>query len=135
MKLITCYKCKIEFGLPDDFHRVAQQSAESFTWYCPNGHPQVFASKPTETDILRRERDSLKQAIAYEQDRVREAERRAELADRRVSAARGQITKIKKRAMAGICPCCGRHFTNLERHMGTKHPGFTSEPDATVSVN
>jgi hypothetical protein len=26
-----------------------------------------------------------------------------------------------KRVNAGICPCCNRHFTDLERHMKSKH--------------
>jgi hypothetical protein len=35
---------------------------------------------------------------------------------------------MKKRAVAGVCPCCNRHFRELERHMASKHPKYASEP-------
>jgi hypothetical protein len=28
----------------------------------------------------------------------------------------------------GVCPCCNRSFTNLRRHMTTKHPEYPKEP-------
>lgn len=43
---------------------------------------------------------------------------------RQLSAARGQVTRIKNRVGNGVCPCCNRSFGNLHRHMQTKHPGW-----------
>jgi hypothetical protein len=34
---------------------------------------------------------------------------------------RGAKTKLQKRALLGICPCCHRHFGNVKRHMRSKH--------------
>jgi hypothetical protein len=42
--------------------------------------------------------------------------------DYQVRAARGQLTKFKKRVGRGVCPCCNRHFKDLARHMESKHP-------------
>lgn len=43
-------------------------------------------------------------------------------------AARGQVTRLKNRAAAGVCPCCNRTFHQLVRHMAAKHPDFAAEP-------
>lgn len=125
---ITCYKCKIEFGLNREFHSVAKQAAEGMTFYCPNGHGQVFSSGPTEAEMLRQERDRLKQQRARLEDEKRELSELWASAERRRAAARGQVTRLKNRAKAGLCPCCNRHFTNLERHIASKHPEISTEP-------
>lgn len=69
---MLCFKCQVEFWLNDEFYRVAKQSAERFTWYCPNGHGQVFSSGQTEVDKLRQERDRLAQSVAQRDDEIRE---------------------------------------------------------------
>lgn len=142
MWMEACCRCSTPFAMSDDVHRVATERKEQFTFYCPNGHPQVYVSGETEADKLRRERDQLKQKLAEKDDQIRSAyelaneeARAAALGRRKLAAAKGQITKIKKRASNGVCPCCSRHFTDLERHMHSKHPGFVSEPDVSEHVN
>lgn len=130
----TCCRCGTPFGMADAIYAVAQQKREGFTFHCPNGHPQHYVTGESETDKLRRERDRLAQRVAEWQDEATEAKKRAEAAERRTSAARGQITRLKKRAAAGVCPCCNRQFTDLHRHMSAKHPGFVAEADAAELV-
>ena len=36
-----------------------------------------------------------------------------------------QRKKFIERTGNGVCPCCKRSFTNLRRHMNTKHPNFS----------
>ena len=68
----------------------------------------------SEREKLRRERDQLKQQLAYKDDEI---------------AAKGkQLTRLQKRIHAGVCPCCNRTFTNVARHMKTKHPNVVSLP-------
>jgi hypothetical protein len=69
---------------------------------------------------LRRERDAAKQ---------REETIRANLEDtkRRLSAQFGENTKLRKRIKNGVCPCCTRSFTNLRRHLQTKHPEYAAQ--------
>lgn len=64
----------------------------------------------TDIDYWRKDRD----AVAAERDH----------ANRCVAAERGAKTKLKKRAAAGLCPCCNRTLQNLARHMSGQHPGF-----------
>lgn len=121
---IACYKCKVVFGMPRDLYEVALQRREGMQFFCPNGHGQHFISGETEADKLRRERDLLKQRLAQKDDEIQHQRDRREEAERRVSAAKGQVTKLKKRASAGVCPCCNRTFHNMAAHMKTKHPEF-----------
>lgn len=133
-----CIRCGVQFGVPIGY--TARRREDKQTFYCPNGHSMAYSE--SEADRLRTERDRLAQRIAQRDDEIKdkqaEIERQRalnEAAWRRVSAAKGQITKLKNRAAKGVCPCCNRHFTNLERHMHSQHPGFVAEPDASEHVN
>jgi hypothetical protein len=116
MENVPCAECGIIFGVPADW--LQSRRADKREFYCPNGHSLSY--KASEADILRRERDRLKQTLAEKDDAIRQLEREK-------SVAKGQITKMKKRAAHGVCPCCTRSFTNLRRHMETKHPTYTAE--------
>jgi hypothetical protein len=126
MERFCCGQCGIEFYVPPHFARECREKGSDKTWYCPNGHPRVF--RQSEADKLRQERDRLQQRIAQKDDEIAAERRRREDAERRTSAARGQVTKMKNRASAGVCPCCNRTFKQLAAHMKTKHPGFMAEP-------
>lgn len=129
--LMSCTSCGIRYLVPTDWRRDKQHNRGSGS--CPNGHAWQYTT--SEADKLRAERDRLKQNEAYLNDRVRELVDARDRETRRVTAAKGQITKLKKRASNGVCPCCNRTFADLARHMAGKHPGFVAEPDATAHVN
>ena len=114
-----CYACGIEWAAPAYF--VLQRRQDGKDFWCPNGHRQQYTESAV--DRLTRERDRLAQRIAERDDEIVDLKKR-------VSAERGQVTRLRNRAKAGLCPCCNRHFTNLERHVATKHPGFKSEGEA-----
>lgn len=50
-----------------------------------------------------------------------------EAAQHQSRAFKGVVTKLKKRAANGVCPCCNRTFVDLARHMAGKHPTFLAE--------
>ena len=120
---ITCCTCAITFAVPDEWEARRREDHKGF--FCPNGHSLTFTGK-TEAENLREQLDAEKaRAEFWRKERDRNAQR-ADAADRRAAAARGQVTKLKNRAAAGVCPCCNRSFVQLERHMSTKHPGFAA---------
>jgi hypothetical protein len=84
---------------------------------CPNGHQRgwVKGEEEIEREKIRRERDQLKQDAARLAEEIASANARAETAERKVQQA-------KRRAVAGVCPCCTRTFVNVQRHMKSKHP-------------
>ena len=112
-----CNTCSVHFGMPHGYLKHRRDDKRDF--FCPNGHKMAYAES-TE-DALRRERDRLKQQLAQKDDEITAQRGMREAAERQAAAARGQVTRLRNRGKAGLCPCCNRHFTNLERHMATKH--------------
>ncbi len=110
---VTCFKCGIVFGLNATQRENLINSHDAF--FCPAGHSQAYVGE-TDAEKLR------KQLVATEQ-RLKFARDDRDAADRRSAAARGQVTKLKNRAHAGVCIRCNRTFENVARHMATKHAG------------
>jgi hypothetical protein len=86
--------------------------------YCPRGHIWTFAGKG-EADIERDLRERAETQNQHLRDQL-------EASERSKAALRGQMTKMKNRVGKGVCPCCNRTFTDLQRHMKSKHPDFAS---------
>jgi hypothetical protein len=121
MHVEVCCDCGIEFHVPSAFHRACFSNSRK-TFYCPNGHGQSYTQ--TEADILRRERDRLKQDAARMDDELRAARAEAEAQKRQATAFKGVATRIKNRVKNGVCPCCNRTFADLARHVKSQHPDF-----------
>lgn len=49
-----------------------------------------------------------------------------------VAAAKKETKRLKKRAVAGTCPCCHRTVNAMVRHMKTKHPEFVAQDTTNV---
>lgn len=116
--VVECAACHMHFGVPTEFDAGRLRSRRAF--YCPDGHTQSYTG-PTKEQELRRELDDERAATEY----WREEQQRTA---RQHAATKGQLTKTKKRIGNGTCPCCNRHFVNVERHMVSKHPDFR-EPE------
>lgn len=115
-----CETCGIVYAVPDWF--LKRRKGNSEYWYCPNGHQWRYSE--SEADKVRKQLAEMERRKGYvEADLERSRERNHHL-DRRLSAAKGVVTKMKKRAAGGACQCCNRYFANLHRHMKSKHPEF-----------
>lgn len=121
---ITCYKCGIPFWLDEKHVYYLRQSHESF--YCPRGHSQYFPAKSEKEELQDKLQKAARDREYLEADLQRARDQR-DYSERSKAAYKGQITKLKKRAVAGICPCCNRHFVALERHMANKHPEYAAD--------
>lgn len=121
---LDCANCGVPFGITEEYEERRREDGHNF--YCPNGHANAWNSQ------RQRELDEAKKAAARLQERL-DAERgwsaqlESDLHTERKSHAttKGQLTRAKKRASAGVCLHCNRHFENVERHMKSKH---TEEP-------
>lgn len=116
---MQCPLCGIRYGLDAQFYS-DQSAGKGKGWQCPNGHNLVV--RESDADKYRREAERLRQQLAQKDDEIEWQRAQRKTDERRVSAAKGQITKLKKRAKAGVCPCCNRTFANMAAHMKTKHP-------------
>ncbi len=106
----TCCNCGILFAMPAEIRQ--RRLREGGDFYCPNGHGQHY-TKTTEQQLreqLMREKSQREQAQAEAND----------LRDKNLKM-NGKLSRVYKRVKNGVCPCCNRHFVNLENHMKTKH--------------
>ena len=117
-----CCNCGITFAFTQDYY---QQRQEDGAWFhCPQGHPQHYTKREKLEEKLRAAEQQLKVAqedAQYWQDEAEIQARHAQTAIREKAAARGQLTKLKKRVANGVCPCCHRQFVNLQRSIQIIH--------------
>jgi hypothetical protein len=108
-----CINCGIPFAVPIEFQNCRRRDGKMF--YCPNGHQMSY----TETEAMKLTKQ-LDQARA---DAERQKQWRIQ-AEEAADKERRAKHRLQKRISAGVCPCCNRTFTDLARHMGTKHKEY-----------
>jgi hypothetical protein len=110
-----CGSCAVWHTIPEVVYNNCRR--EGGFWHCPNGHERGYrkGEEERERDLIRQERDRLKQDAARLADEIAAEKKRADEAEKRV-------IQIRRRAAAGVCPCCNRTFVNVQRHMKSKHP-------------
>lgn len=114
MNNMTCCNCGIAYSVPDRWCRERENDHKTF--YCPNGHRQYFSGESSEEKLRRRAERAEQQNAMLSDER--------DAAERSARAFKGQATKLRNRAKAGVCPCCKRTFGNVARHMKQQHPTF-----------
>lgn len=126
---LACCRCGESIWMTAATHQTYKRSSQTF--FCVHGHQQHFPQGKSEAEKLqaeldneRRARQLAEQRIAAAKDDALEARAAADKQRRRANGYKGHATKLAKRAKAGVCPCCNRHFIQLARHMATQHPTF-----------
>ena len=118
---ITCGECGVEFAMPRHMQTTRLEDKKIF--YCPNGHSRAYVkSRVQELEALL---EAQKRDTEWQKQRV-------ERLNKDLTTQRAQTTKARnklERVSNGVCPCCTRSFTNLRRHMETKHPDFKKAPE------
>lgn len=109
----SCCACGIVFGMPLDFYKECQSNTERW-FFCPNGHRQHYTE--SEETRLRRQLENERDNVAYW--RSQQA-----LTEGSLRATKGHLTRLRKRAEAGVCIHCNRTFQNVARHMESQHGG------------
>lgn len=117
---VTCCNCLVHFAMDQELNQRCLDIGRTF--YCPNGHPQHY----TETEVakLKKLNQNLNSRLGWAEADARRSRDKAETAKRQKAAIKGQLTKTRRRIANGVCPCCNRSFTNVARHMHSKHPDF-----------
>lgn len=117
---IACCNCLTHFAMDSELNRRAHETGRTF--YCPNGHPQVYTT--SEVDKLKKQLDNATKRLGWAEASATRATQRATDAERSRAAIKGQLTKTRRRIANGVCPCCNRTFSNVARHMQSKHKDF-----------
>jgi RNase P subunit RPR2 len=121
----TCKTCGVVATCPADLYEQRRKSGGFNS--CPSGHQWGWPKEDSEDEKIRLERDRLKQQLAQKDDAIRYQRTQREAAEKLASVRKGQVTRLKNRAAAGVCPCCNRTVSQMAKHMQSKHPGFKAE--------
>lgn len=119
---LTCGVCHVEFAIPTSLHDKAYHN-HAIGFWCPMGH-KVFFQGDSPLVLEQRRRQRLEQENARLAEEARNAADAERLARLRADRAKKSLARHKTRASAGVCPCCTRTFSNMARHMKTKHPDY-----------
>lgn len=96
----------------------ARKRQDRTLFYCPNGHSQHYLGE-TDAEKVRREMQQKVDAA----ERMTEWLRGQAAKDAKAAkTAKAALKKAETRINAGVCPHCNRTFSQLARHMQTKHP-------------
>lgn len=112
MVVEVCCNCGIVFGMPSNLNRVLRDDPDKW-FYCPNGHSQHYSKSATQRKL-----EETKKLLEDAQNRLAQ-ERTSKI---QIENLLDKERKKLKRVQKGVCPCCTRSFTNLKKHMATKHP-------------
>ena len=115
---MQCGTCGVWHALPKIMYDKCVE--EGGFWCCPNGHSRGYKEGRRAREEIRLERDRLKQQLAQRDDDIAALKKV-------VGEHKGKLANLTMRAKNGVCPCCTRSFTNLRRHMASKHPDFKAE--------
>lgn len=111
LEVTDCCECGVLFAFPVRVLKARRESGGNF--YCPNGHSMVYKQP---------ENERLRERLQAEKDRAARLAAERDQARASLTAQKAATTRAKKRSAAGTCPCCGRTFQQLVRHMKAKHP-------------
>lgn len=115
--------CGIVYGIDSEYADALRRKAGGY--YCPNGHYLSWAE--SDADRERRRADKAEKNAAYWREDARREARMAQEARNRERAQKAAKTRLKNRIKNGVCPCCNRHFANLERHIKGQHPEYAEK--------
>lgn len=133
-KITECISCGIPIAVPLSVYE--QHRKTGGFYHCANGHSQGWEKDRSTDGDIRRERDRLKQQLAQKDDEIERQRVNRVAAERSAAAHKGQVTRLKNRSKAGVCPCCNRTFKQLAAHMKNKHPNFDpAEPIKLVATS
>lgn len=115
LERMSCNKCGAVFALNLQYVQYARSNAGGY--WCPYCDCRWSWSEH-KTDRLLKQLEVKERELheakceTLRQNQLREQEQ----------IAREKAEKKLRRVNNGVCPCCKRSFTNLARHMKTKHP-------------
>lgn len=125
---INCGCCGGVYAINEQYRAKCNQDGTG--WHCPYCQVSWGYFSDNENAQLRRQLEAAKREAERERKRKEWAEQEARHAELRARAQKGVATRIKNRVSKGVCPCCNRTFSDLARHMETKHPDYATKETA-----
>lgn len=121
---INCGCCGGIYAISERYRQKMHE--EGKCWTCPYCKASWGYSGNSDNQRLRKELEEAKRREQWAKDDAAWQKNQKATVEKRLSAAKGQATKLRKRISAGVCPCCHRTFKQLAAHMTHKHPEYSA---------
>lgn len=128
LEVKVCGSCGVMFAIPQALEEECDRNHSRY-WWCPNGHSRHYvgetdAAKQARLRKLAEDRESVQRAYRDQAEASARGQKAA------ATRARNERDKDRRRVANGVCPCCGRTFKQVERHMKSQHPDYVAEAKA-----
>lgn len=130
LTIINCGECGGSYAINERYRETKHTSGGY--WNCPYCKCS-WGYGTSEIERVRKQLAAETAARERAQQRATELRASVEHERKRVQGYQGALTKVKKRVGKGTCPCCQRHFQNVQRHMATQHPEYATAPDTLTA--
>lgn len=128
LELMTCNEpgCGIQWAAPVEWF--AARRRDKKRWSCPNMHERVFVGKSREEELREELKRSQATVTMFRESNARLEDRNLRL-KRQNAAQRGVATRLRNKAIAGLCAFCTHEFPNVAAHVAEAHPGEQLQED------
>lgn len=126
LAVINCGRCAIQFAIPHDYHERLVRTHEWF--YCPRGC-RIHYNGMTEAQRLEAQLERVRDERARLSSQLEQTKSELRTTKGVATRYRNQRNVAREQQVAGECPCCGKEFKVLARHMERMHPDFPEEQE------
>ena len=113
--VVACYSCGARFGIGSGLYRRAVTDAQG-TIHCPACGKESCWNE-SESSRLRKQLEARDRELREQKCEVLRQKQMVEIEHKNFERAAKRLRRVQN----GVCPCCNRTFSNLARHMATKH--------------
>lgn len=121
-----CSRCGVAFYWPRALDAAARNQRRTF--WCP-ACGSSMRYQETEADRLRTALNAEKERTTFLRDEEQRQRQHRQVAERRVAAMKGVVTRTKNRIAKGKCVRCSCDFPDLAAHMAEAHPDYAPDAD------
>lgn len=126
LSVINCGICGGTYALSRRY--VVKRREHGGCWTCPYcATGWGYSKENSEIEKLKKQLQNQTDATKDQRLRKEELFEKCGKLERSRNGMKGVLRREQNRLARvknGTCPCCKRHFKNLERHMKGKHPNF-----------
>ena len=119
---VNCGCCGGTYAINERYRQTAYAKGDS--WTCPYCKTGWGYGKDNENARLKKQVEELSARNQRSLERANSAEHANRELSKQLKGTKTRMRNLKTRVHNGVCPCCSRTFTNLQRHMATKHPEY-----------
>lgn len=124
---INCGECAATYAINERYRK--QKLDNGGGWHCPYCRTSWGYFGETEAQKLKKLLEAQQRQTEFAKNNAKAEREAREATERRLTAQKAAKTRLRNRIKNGVCPCCTRSFTDLRRHIATKHPDFQPEHD------